>query len=1045
MIVRHQLDCQLAYRQIALEGGELVFSDLILFDPSFHVHIEKVYVHFNWKTLGGHITIDRPRLTVLKMKERSLQKGDESWTVTINDGTVEWGGLAHFSYDSNHLKLDWETSGVDLFFFEEGMEADLRTFDVSLLSPLFPYGEILDGYVTGRAAFDPDYEIASANLKMEEVAVATLGSSIEELEGAFSYNADLGGKWELKGKGINQGREAPFTCSGRGYFKRFWIESDIAFESGAKCRISGDEVWKFSCQELKSHEAALIQTAAALFHPSLNDWNLQGGIISANASISSKGWNFDFEGKDLLVVKDQTRILCEKATGRVNQDGGYASLTGKEYDLLVNGSFEKWDMELAAFGGRFRLSGGLENDAMNVQIHEGKWQGFTFKGFGRATTSAFQLNVNGDVLFLGKKIPFSIPNLSRNADGWAFDFRATRSTWDTLRLSGNYSSDLFSLNDKSHLLGSPLIFSQNELSTHLPENALLALLPLLQEWGFDLPKLSATDLKLHYANGQTKLDAHSPLFSLQFTHKEGSALGKASWKSFEVEFDGKVGPGVQCDLSLPKVRCNLNELEPRLDGIVEGQGHLVCNGTWEADFDLAPMTLLIQNQPFKNDGPIHFAYSSAKGLLFSGIDLHGPFDCIVDLLQYNANTSRLIFHKAHIHLPEKELNFTADLDVSSDFSSFACKMHEINLPLENLEFTWDKGFCNASFCYKNTSHKASFHMGDTISGRLTLGSLEPPLTIDFDYDKTLKVHSIEGLFQGLDASFHADSENTLIGSVRVDFTTLCPLLPPALAEVFQEIEMGKGYELKGRLKIDQNIPSFQGLLSGKQLELFGFQFRTLQAQVDLDPTHVHIYDLKISDSAGSMKIDDLLLETRNNAPWTIAIPTLAIQDLRPSLLQKPNEPPTPLTPLVVRSLTLTSFSGLLDESSTYKAEGNLHFINSYKREETVFDRPANMLSRIVGLDLELLIPTRGDLTFNLENSKFNLLSLTDAFSEGDRSEFFLETDPSPFLDLDGNLSIFIKMKQFVLLKFTESFLISVDGKLDDPKYHLQKRRFFGLM
>jgi hypothetical protein len=37
------------------------------------------------------------------------------------------------------------------------------------------------------------------------------------------------------------------------------------------------------------------------------------------------------------------------------------------------------------------------------------------------------------------------------------------------------------------------------------------------------------------------------------------------------------------------------------------------------------------------------------------------------------------------------------------------------------------------------------------------------------------------------------------------------------------------------------------------------------------------------------------------------------------------------------------------------------------------------------------------------------------------------------------------MKQFVLLKFTESFLISIDGRIDNPQFHLKKRRFFGLM
>jgi hypothetical protein len=194
-----------------------------------------------------------------------------------------------------------------------------------------------------------------------------------------------------------------------------------------------------------------------------------------------------------------------------------------------------------------------------------------------------------------------------------------------------------------------------------------------------------------------------------------------------------------------------------------------------------------------------------------------------------------------------------------------------------------------------------------------------------------------------------------------------------------------------------------------------------------------------------LKIDELMLEGKDNQPWTIAIPNLTILEMRPSLLQRPGGAAGSISPLVVRQLTLTDFKGLLDDGKTYTAQGKLRFINSYKRGETVFDLPANVLSRIVGLDLDLLIPVTGNLEFNLKDGYFNLLELTDAYSEAKRSQFFLEMNPPPRMDLDGNLQIFIKMKQFVLLKITESLLISIDGVLNEPKYHLKKRRFFGLM
>jgi hypothetical protein len=51
---------------------------------------------------------------------------------------------------------------------------------------------------------------------------------------------------------------------------------------------------------------------------------------------------------------------------------------------------------------------------------------------------------------------------------------------------------------------------------------------------------------------------------------------------------------------------------------------------------------------------------------------------------------------------------------------------------------------------------------------------------------------------------------------------------------------------------------------------------------------------------------------------------------------------------------------------------------------------------------------------------------------------------SPSIDLDGNIHILVKMKQYVLFKITEHFLLSIEGSLENPSYHLQKKsRFLG--
>ncbi|MCC6128266.1 MAG: hypothetical protein IT584_03595, partial [Chlamydiae bacterium] len=148
-----------------------------------------------------------------------------------------------------------------------------------------------------------------------------------------------------------------------------------------------------------------------------------------------------------------------------------------------------------------------------------------------------------------------------------------------------------------------------------------------------------------------------------------------------------------------------------------------------------------------------------------------------------------------------------------------------------------------------------------------------------------------------------------------------------------------------------------------------------------------------------------------------------------------------ISPLVIRKMHFRNIQGVLEDKSTYTAEGELYFINSYKRQHTLFDVPSDVLGRIIGLDMELLIPVRGALRYDLKEGLFEISSLEEAYSEGDRSQFFLASSNAPAtLDLDGNLHIQVKMKQYVLFKLTEAFTIFIHGKLKNPQYHLQKKK-----
>jgi hypothetical protein len=160
-------------------------------------------------------------------------------------------------------------------------------------------------------------------------------------------------------------------------------------------------------------------------------------------------------------------------------------------------------------------------------------------------------------------------------------------------------------------------------------------------------------------------------------------------------------------------------------------------------------------------------------------------------------------------------------------------------------------------------------------------------------------------------------------------------------------------------------------------------------------------------------------------------------------MQKINEPLAEITPFLIRELFLYDFKGDLSAKESFSGYGHLYFINSFKRGHSVFDFPADVLSRIVGIDQALLTPVKGKIDLKVKNAKFYLTNLKDSYSESERSKFFLlDKGRKPYVDFDGNIYINIAMKQYVLFKFTESFVISVRGNLEKPQCNLKKRRGF---
>lgn len=757
-----------------------------------------------------------------------------------------------------------------------------------------------------------------------------------------------------------------------------------------------------------------------------------------------------------------------------------------------------WSLQMRLQEGSFPLFANASLDNITVEIE--------------ATEQKVSCRGAHGTLFWGKRFSLYAPLLE--TDGM-FDVRLQGEIWDLIRLAGTVDKGNLSFHpEKSHCLGEKIRFGpcnwaerKFSLASGLSWQSLAGLLPLpvrIQEEEIqgilememvctspEAIHLTLTSDTLHWGEHLLPLSAHLQKeeggWCLETSHlgdfllaghlfwKEEKFLfsgGTLQWKDqFAAELSGKFDSLQRGDLRVDGIRFDLGAFCPffsypvakQISGKCEGSGLISWDEELEADFDFITSNVKAEECFLENRTPIHFSYSSKKGVLFSGLDfsVQSNFSAKVGLVQYDIDRSSWIFQHAHLHLPlafcqklslpfSRDLDGTFDIECAADLSTFSCFMKEGFIPyqgdvhhIQNLHLSWEPHLALVHFDLFTTDEPLkvdlSFHHTPQFTGRLTL---QDSFYIDWTYDKTLAIHAIEGTLPGLDASFHSEGE-TLIGSARFDGKTLLPLLPAPIARVFTALELGKGYELMGHLTLVPT-PTFQGILSGKQLEFFGFQLRTLLSQVEISPTKVHLKDIKISDTGGLFLVPEILAQ--NEGSWTLSIPHIAITELRPSLLQRIGKPHKALNPLVVRTLTLKDLHGTIGQDESFTGIGELFFINSFKREHTVFDIPSDLLSRIVGLDLDLLIPVRGSVKYELKDGYFNITSLTNAYSENQRSQFFLvENEISPRMSLRGDLSIFIQMKQFVLFKLTEAFVISIDGHLSDPQFHLQKKkRFLGL-
>lgn len=292
----------------------------------------------------------------------------------------------------------------------------------------------------------------------------------------------------------------------------------------------------------------------------------------------------------------------------------------------------------------------------------------------------------------------------------------------------------------------------------------------------------------------------------------------------------------------------------------------------------------------------------------------------------------------------------------------------------------------------------------------------------------------------------------LYGMIEFDGHRARKIFPELERKAMETLLIGKGYRLTGGFEVAKEVNAYKerdirffGALEGSEVELKGYQFKTLKAQVMLEPASFQMLDFTLSDPAGTLHIGNISGKQEANRTWQLSIPLAAAYDFRPSALREAGKrTPAQRKPLTVRQMYVQDITGTLGDSNSFHGHGNLYFDNPQKKniQNTLFAIPAEILTRI-GLNLSVLTPVSGTVHYEIQQGKIYLTKFKDVYSDRKISKFYLATSGAPStIDFDGNLDIQVRFKQStLLLKLVEMFMINVQGTLEKPTYSLQRQKY----
>lgn len=334
----------------------------------------------------------------------------------------------------------------------------------------------------------------------------------------------------------------------------------------------------------------------------------------------------------------------------------------------------------------------------------------------------------------------------------------------------------------------------------------------------------------------------------------------------------------------------------------------------------------------------------------------------------------------------------------------------------------------------------------------------PPLKVNWSWDSSagLNIYALHGNFCGLNFNLSSMSDyQSYQGSVSIDFNQMKMLLNQELRQEITDLELGSNYTFQGDWTINFNQSdfllnrlTFNGTLHSQEAIIKNTLFQSLVADLNYTPGLLTVSNLSIDDPAFHLKSDQISVQKSHETDsWWFSTPLAVVKDLSPTNLRdapesdKGSTQSTKYKNLLIKRIDFHNFYGDLSNVRTWQTEGSLQFVNPTRKNapHPLFAIPAEIVLRL-GLNPQVLNPVTGTIFFELRGDRFYLNRFKDVYSEGRGSRFYLAEGPSEsWMDLHGNLSVQVRMKQYNLLfKLAELFTVSIEGNIKKPQFYLQK-------